>query len=110
MTAKENNAVRDSKYGKAFRAAFPRTIPVMAGYLVLGFGFGLLLQSRGYSFLWAILMSVTIYGGSMQFVTVDLLSGGAGHYNGRRYDAYDPCKYTCFTVYPCFQDTGIRER
>lgn len=70
--------MRDSKYGKAFRAAFVRTIPVMAGYLVLGFGFGLLLQSRGYSFLWAILMSITIYGGSMQFVTVDLLSAGAG--------------------------------
>lgn len=60
------------------RAAFPRTIPVMAGYLVLGFGFGLLLQSKGYSFLWAVLMSLTIYGGSMQFVAVDLLSSGAG--------------------------------
>jgi 4-azaleucine resistance transporter AzlC len=66
------------RYRNAFRAAFPNTIPVMAGYLVLGFGFGLLLQSKGYHFLWAILMSLTIYGGSMQFVTVDLLAGGAG--------------------------------
>lgn len=49
----------------------------MAGYLVLGFGFGILLNNRGYSFLWAILMSVTIYAGSMQYVAVDLLSGGA---------------------------------
>lgn len=62
----------------AFRAAFPKTIPVLAGYLVLGFGFGLLLQSKGYNFLWAILMSITIYGGSMQYVGVDLLSNGAG--------------------------------
>lgn len=62
----------------AFKAAFPKTIPVFAGYLVLGFGFGLLLQSKGYNFLWAILMSITIYGGSMQYVGVDLLSSSAG--------------------------------
>lgn len=62
---------------RAFRSAFPRTIPVMAGYLVLGIGYGLLLQSKGYSFLWAILMSTTIYAGSMQYVAVDLLSSGA---------------------------------
>lgn len=75
---KEKCTLNDTSYGKAFQAAFPRTLPVMAGYVVLGFGFGLLLQSKGYSFLWAILMSITIYGGSMQFVTADLLSGGAG--------------------------------
>ncbi len=62
---------------RAIKAAFPLTIPVMAGYLVLGMGFGLLLQSKGYSFLWAGLMSLTIYAGSMQYVAVDLLSGGA---------------------------------
>lgn len=70
--------VKHSLDQKAFRVAFPRTIPVMAGYLVLGFGFGLLLQSKGYNFLWAILMSITIYGGSMQFVAADLLASGAG--------------------------------
>jgi 4-azaleucine resistance transporter AzlC len=62
---------------KAIRAAFPRTIPVMAGYMVLGFGYGLLAQSKGYGWYWAVLMSLVIYGGSMQFVMVDLLSGGA---------------------------------
>jgi len=49
----------------------------MAGYICLGIGFGVLLESHGYSFLWAILMSITIYAGSMQYVAVDLLSGGA---------------------------------
>ena len=63
---------------QAFKAAFPATIPVMAGYLVLGIGFGILLQSKGYSFLWAGVMSLTIYAGSMQYVAVDLLSTGAG--------------------------------
>ena len=62
---------------QALKAAFPLTLPVMAGYLVLGVGFGILLESKGYSFLWAGLMSLTIYAGSMQYVAVDLLSGGA---------------------------------
>lgn len=62
----------------ALKAAFPRTIPVMAGYMVLGFGFGLLLQSKGYQFWWAPLMSITIFAGSMQYVAVDLLATGAG--------------------------------
>lgn len=70
--------MKHSQNKHAFQAAFPRTLPVMAGYLVLGFGFGLLLQSKGYSFLWAVFMSLAIYGGSMQYVTVDLLAGGAG--------------------------------
>ena len=60
------------------KAAFPNTLPVMAGYLVLGFGFGLLLNSNGYSFVWAFFMSLTIYAGSMQYVAIDLLSSGAG--------------------------------
>lgn len=70
--------MKRSDISNAFRAAFPRTIPVMAGYLVLGFGFGLLLQSKGYNFLWAFFMSVTIYAGSMQYVAADLLATGAG--------------------------------
>lgn len=53
------------------------TIPVMTGYLILGMAFGILLADKGYSFLWALLMSTTIYAGSMQFVAVDLLSNGA---------------------------------
>lgn len=57
--------------------AFPRTLPVMAGYIFIGIGFGILLQSKGYSFLWAVLMSISIYAGSMQYVAVDLLTGGA---------------------------------
>ena len=61
----------------ALKAAFPLTIPVMAGYLVLGFGFGIYLQSNGYHFGWALLMSLTIYAGSMQYVAVSLLTGGA---------------------------------
>ncbi len=64
--------------GRALRAAFPLTLPVMAGYVILGIGFGLLLESRGFGLPWAMLMSTLIYAGSMQYVAVDLLSSGAG--------------------------------
>ncbi|MHC1787238.1 MAG: AzlC family ABC transporter permease [Christensenellales bacterium] len=62
---------------RALRSAFPRTLPVMAGYLVLGFGFGVLLASRGYAFYWGLLMSLCVYAGAMQYVAIDLLTGGA---------------------------------
>ncbi len=63
---------------KAFKAAFPHTLPVMAGYLFLGLGFGILLESKGFSFPWAFFMSVIIFAGSMQYAAIDLLAGGAG--------------------------------
>ncbi len=62
----------------AAKTAFRDTLPVMAGYLFLGFGFGILLYQSGYGFLWALAMSLFIYAGSMQYLTVSLLTGGAG--------------------------------
>ncbi|MBP3475048.1 MAG: AzlC family ABC transporter permease [Lachnospiraceae bacterium] len=58
--------------------AWKQSIPVMLGYIFLGIAFGLLLQNAGYSFLWAFLISVVVYAGSMQFVLVTLLTSGAG--------------------------------
>ncbi len=62
---------------ETIRYSFLASLPVMAGYVVLGIGFGLLMYDKGYSFWWSILMSLTIFGGSMQYVGVGLLSGGA---------------------------------
>lgn len=56
------------------KKAFKESIPVMMGYLVLGFAFGALLVSKGYPVYYALIMSVFIYAGSMQFVTVSLLT------------------------------------
>lgn len=64
----------DLKVTGPFRAAFPFTIPVMTGYLFMGMAFGILLQSQGYNFLWALLMSTAIFAGAMQFVAVGILS------------------------------------
>lgn len=57
--------------------AFKQSLPVMAGYLVLGMGFGILLKTKGYGVAWAFFMSLFIYAGSMQYVTINLLAGGA---------------------------------
>ena len=58
----------------AFRVAFPRTLPVLAGYLALGAAFGLMLSSIGLSPLWALFMSLVIYAGSGQFLAVTLIA------------------------------------
>ena len=62
---------------KTVKQAFIATIPVLTGYLVLGFGFGIILKANGYGIGVAFLMSLFIYAGSMQYVAIDLLAGGA---------------------------------
>lgn len=57
-----------------WKKAFIKTIPVMAGYTVLGIGAGILAVSKGYGVLWVLCMSIFIYGGSMQYVGVDLMA------------------------------------
>lgn len=59
------------------RKAFTATIPVMTGYLVLAIGFGILLKTKGYGIGWSLAMSGFIYAGSMQYLAIDLLCGGA---------------------------------
>lgn len=59
------------------KSAFIATVPVLTGYVVLGFGFGIILKSAGYGILTAFAMSLLIYAGSMQFVAVGLLTSGA---------------------------------
>ena len=49
------------------KRAFPRTIPVLAGYVFLGIAFGVSLKEQGYGLPWALLMSTVIFAGSMQF-------------------------------------------
>lgn len=63
--------------GKTIKYAFKASLPILAGYLLLGMGFGVLLQSKGYAWWWAAFMSVSMFSGSMQYMGVDLLAGGA---------------------------------
>lgn len=55
---------------RLFRTAFRDTVPVMTGYVFLGFG--ILALQNGLSIRWAMAMSVLIYAGSMQFVAVTM--------------------------------------
>ncbi len=64
-----------SSYGAAFRAAFPHTLPVLAGFAVLGITYGILMSSEGFPFWITSLISLTVFAGSMQFVAVNLLIG-----------------------------------
>lgn len=60
-----------STYKAAFKAAFPHTLPVMTGYLFIGIAFGVMFADKGYSFLWAGLMSLLVYAGSGQYLAVN---------------------------------------
>ena len=62
---------------KTIKSAFIASLPIMAGYIVLGMGFGVLLNAKGYSYWWAILICVTVFSGTMQYVGVNLLASGA---------------------------------
>lgn len=61
------------KIKKAFLCAFPYTVPIFAGFLFLGLTYGIYMRVSGFSFWYPMLMSLTIYGGSLEFVAVSML-------------------------------------
>ncbi len=65
-----------SGYKNAFKRAFPYTIPVLTGYLFIGIAFGVMYAEKGYSFLWAALMSMLVYAGSGQYLAVNFFVPG----------------------------------
>ena len=58
---------------KALKYAFPYTLPICAGFLFLGMSYGFFASSKGFSFIYPLCMSMFIFAGSMEFVTVSLL-------------------------------------
>lgn len=58
---------------QAFRAAFPHTIPIFAGYWFLGLTYGIYATTSGFSPIYPIIMAIVIFGGSLEFVTVSML-------------------------------------
>lgn len=60
---------------KALVAAFPYTIPIFAGFWFLGMAYGVYMNVSGFSFWYPLLMSLTIFGGSLEFVAVSMLLG-----------------------------------
>jgi 4-azaleucine resistance transporter AzlC len=64
------------QYRKALCYAFPKTIPVLAGYLVLGAAYGVLMEVNGFGLMWAAAMSLFVYAGSLQYAGIPLLAAG----------------------------------
>ena len=60
---------------RALRAAFPYTIPIFAGFWFLGLTYGIYMNVSGFSFVYPMAMSLTIFAGSVEFITVNLLLG-----------------------------------
>ena len=58
---------------KALKAAFPHTIPIFAGFWFLGMTYGIYMNASGFSFWYPLAMSITIFGGSLEFVAVSML-------------------------------------
>lgn len=76
-----------TKLKNAFQAAFPHTIPIFAGFWFLGMTYGIYMNVSGFSFWYPMLMSLTIFAGSVEFVTVNLLLG-----------AFDPLQALAMTL------------
>lgn len=58
---------------KALKAAFPCTIPIFTGFWFLGLTYGIYMKVSGFSFVYPMLMSLLIFGGSLEFITVEML-------------------------------------
>ncbi len=65
---------------KALKAEFPYTVPILAGFLFLGFAYGIYMNASGFSFLYPMFMSLLIYGGSLEFVAVEMLLSPFGRF------------------------------
>lgn len=72
---------------KSFKAAFPYTLPIFAGFWFLGLTYGIYMNVSGFSFWYPMLMSLTIFAGSAEFVAVNMLMG-----------AFDPLQALAMTL------------
>ncbi len=66
---------KSSEYKKAFKAAFPYTVPIFAGFWFLGITYGIYMNVSGFPFWYPMIMSVAIFAGSMEFVAANMLLG-----------------------------------
>ena len=69
----EVTTLHENRILRALRAAFPLTLPILTGFLFLGMAYGMLMRARGFHPLYPTVMAMSIYGGSLEYVAVDLL-------------------------------------
>ncbi len=61
----------------ALPKAFKASVPVLLGYLTIGFGFGLLAVNKGYPVWLALFMSIFVFAGAAQYIGISLFAAGA---------------------------------
>lgn len=66
-------AKEKGRYRRALAAAFPHTVPIFAGFWFLGLAYGIYMNVSGFSFWYPMVMSLVIFGGSLEFVAVSML-------------------------------------
>ena len=64
---------KEHRKWKAFKTAFPYTIPIFAGFWFLGLTYGIYMNVSGFSFVYPMIMSLTVFGGSLEFLAVSML-------------------------------------
>lgn len=62
---------------KDVKAALHTSLPIMVTFVVLGIGYGILMQKHGFGPVWSLLSGIIIFSGTVQFVSVAMLSGGS---------------------------------
>ena len=62
---------------KDVKAALHTSSPIRVTFIVLGIGYGILMQEHGFGPVWSVLSSIIIYSGTVQFVSVTMLSTGS---------------------------------
>ena len=68
-----DKALGRKKRINALKLAFPKTLPILAGFLFLGMSYGFYMRVSGFSFVYPLVMSLVIFGGSLEFVAVSML-------------------------------------
>lgn len=59
------------------RAALHTSLPIMVTFVVLGAGYGLLMEKNGYGPIWSLASGIIIFSGTVQFVSVAMLGSGS---------------------------------
>ena len=69
--------MREKISRKDFLAALRTSSPIIVTFIVLGMGYGILMQKHGYGPVWSLLSGIIIFSGTAQFVSVTMLSSGS---------------------------------
>ena len=62
---------------KSLWSGLIRVVPIIVGYVPIGFAYGVLAKKAGISSLNTILMSIIVFAGSAQFIAIGLILAGA---------------------------------